>query len=103
VLFWFVYDRLLFLGILAMSIFFDVVVSAQFSEGVVRLGLADYVGPPKDGKRPTGDVTQLATSVQGLLQMQAQINQLVEGLVERKVLRRQDPAAPAEQAPPPVA
>ena len=76
-----------------MSLYFDVVVSAQFSEGVVRLGLADYVGAPQDGKRPTGEVTQLATSVQGLLQMQSQINQLVDGLVERKVLRRQDPAA----------
>lgn len=86
-----------------MSLYFDVVVSAQFSEGVVRLGLADYVGPPQDGKRPTGEVTQLATSVQGLLQMQSQINQLVDGLVERKVLRRQDPAATATPSDPPAA
>ncbi len=77
------------------TIYFDAVVSTQFSEGVVRLGLADYIGPPQDGKRQTGEVTHVATSLPGLVQMQAQINQLVEGLIEKQVLRRQTPPSPS--------
>lgn len=69
--------------------YFDVVVSAQFADGVVRLGVADYTGQTKDGQRTTGPVTHLVTSLPGLVQLQAQINQLVEGLVEKNVLRRQ--------------
>jgi len=73
------------------STFFDAVVSTQFSDGVVRLGVADYIGPPADGQRPTGPTTYLTTTLPGLVQLQIQINQLVEGLVEKQVLRRQTP------------
>ena len=75
------------------STYFDVVVSTQFSDGVVRLGVAEFTGPSNDGKRSTGDVTHLVTSLPGLVQMQSQINQLIEGLVERNVLRRQGETA----------
>jgi hypothetical protein len=75
------------------TIYFDTVLSTQFSDGVVRFGLADYVGPAVDGKRPTGEVTHLATSLSGLLQLQSQINQMVNGLVDKQVLRKQDDPA----------
>ncbi len=71
------------------SAYFDVVVSTQFSDGVVRLGVANFTGPNQDGQRSTGGVTYLVTSLPGLVQMQSQLNQLIEGLVEKNVLRRQ--------------
>lgn len=73
------------------TIYFDTVLTTQFSDGVVRFGVCDFVGAPQDGKRATGDITQLATSLPGLLQLQAQINQLIAGLVEKQILRKQDP------------
>lgn len=76
------------------TIYFDTVITTQFSDGVVRLGVCDFVGAPQDGKRPMGEVTHLATSLPGLLQLQTQINQLIEGLVEKQILRKQDPAPP---------
>lgn len=80
------------------TIYFDAVVSTEMSEGVVRLSVADYSGPPQDGKRQTGSVTKLATSLPGLVQLQAQINQLVDGLIEKQVLRRQTPPSTSAAA-----
>lgn len=80
------------------STYFDTVVSTQFSDAVVRIGVADFTGPAQDGKRPTGEVTYLATSLPGLLQLQGQVQQLIDGLIERKVLKRQD----AKSDPPKV-
>jgi hypothetical protein len=79
-----------------MSVFFDVVVSVQFSDGVVRLNVADFANVSKDGQRTLGPTTQIATTLPGLLQMQGQINQLIDGLVERKVLRKPEPGAPSD-------
>jgi hypothetical protein len=76
-----------------MGVFFDVVVSVQFSDGVARLNVAEVASVSQDGQRVLGAPTQIATSLPGLLQMQGQINQLIDGLIERKVLRKQDPAA----------
>lgn len=76
------------------TIYFDTVLSTQFSDGVIRFGLSDYVGPAVDGKRPTGEVTHLATSLSGLLQLQSQINQMVSGLVDKQVLRKQENSSP---------
>jgi len=81
------------------TIYFDVIINTQLSEGVVRLGVADYVGPPIDGKRQTGDVTQLATSLPGLVQMQAQVNQLVENLIDKGILKRQKPTPMDDDTP----
>lgn len=78
------------------TIFMDVVLSAQVSDGVVRLVVASYQGPEKEGKRPVGDQQQIVTTLPGLLQLQSQINQVVEGLVERKVLRKNETAQPSD-------
>jgi hypothetical protein len=72
------------------TLYFDTVLSAQFSDGVVRFSLSDFVGPPVEGKRPTGEVTQIATSLAGLLQLQSQVKQIIDGLVEKQVLRKQE-------------
>lgn len=82
------------------STFFDAVVSTQFSDGVVRLGVADHIGPSVDGQRPTGEVRYLTTTLPGLVQLQSQINQLVEGLIEKQVLRRQRPTLAADDDKP---
>lgn len=73
------------------TIFFDVVKSSQFSDGVVRFALTDFVGASPDGKRIANeDVTYLATTLPGLLQLQSQVNQMIDGLLEKQVLRKQD-------------
>ena len=77
------------------TIFFDVVKSSQFSDGVVRFALTDFIGAAQDGKRITNEeVTYLATSLPGLLQLQSQVNQMIDGLVEKQVLRKQDSNTP---------
>lgn len=82
------------------TVYFDVIVSTRLSEGVVRLGVADFIGPVEDGKRQTGEVTQLVTSLPGLIQMQAQVNQLVEKLIEKKVLKRDESATKTDDDQP---
>jgi len=73
------------------TIYFDVVKSTQFADGVVRFALADFVGASQDGKRQTSEeATYLATSLPGLLQLQSQVNQMIDGLVEKQVLRKQE-------------
>lgn len=81
------------------TIYFDAIINTQLSEGVVRIGIADYVGPPIDGKRQTGEMTHLATSLLGLVQLQAQVNKLVENLIEKGILKRQTPAQIDEDKP----
>lgn len=72
------------------QIFFDVPVSTQFSNGVVKLGVAEFSGPEKDGKQPVGNQKMILTTLPGLLQFQAQINQLVNELVQRNVLKKNE-------------
>jgi hypothetical protein len=72
------------------QIFFDVPVSAQFSHGVVKLGVAEFTGPEKDGKQPIGNPRTILTTLPGLLNLQAQINQLVKELAERKLIKPND-------------
>jgi hypothetical protein len=72
------------------QIFFDVPVSTQFSNGVVKLGVAEFSGPEKDGKQPIGNQKMILTTLPGLLQFQAQINQLVNELVQRNVLKKNE-------------
>jgi hypothetical protein len=74
------------------QIFFDVPVSTQFSNGVVKLSVAEFSGPEKDGKQPIGNQKMILTTLPGLLQFQAQINQLVNELVQRNVLKKNDMA-----------
>jgi hypothetical protein len=74
------------------QIFFDVPVSTQFSNGVVKLGVAEFSGPEKDGKQSIGNQKMILTTLPGLLQFQAQINQLVNELVQRNVLKKNDMA-----------
>lgn len=78
------------------TIYFDVIKSSQFSDGVVRFALTDFVGAAQDGKRQTNDdVTYLATSLPGLLQLQSQVNQMVDGLVDKQILRKQEKDNPS--------
>jgi len=72
------------------QIFFDVPVSTKFSNGVVKLGVAEFSGPEKDGKQPVGNQKMILTTLPGLLQFQAQINQLVNELVQRNVLKKNE-------------
>lgn len=72
------------------QIFFDVPVSTQFSNGVVKLGVAVFSGPEKEGKQPIGNPKMILTTLPGLVQFQAQINQLVNELVQRNVLKKND-------------
>lgn len=65
-------------------------VSTQFSNGVVKLGVAEFVGPEKDGKQPIGNPRTILTTLPGLLNLQAQINQLVKELAERKLIKPND-------------
>ena len=64
------------------QVFFDVPLSAQFADGAVRIELGIYKGEMKDKKRNVTPGATLVTTLPGILQLQGQINQLVEGLVE---------------------
>jgi len=70
------------------TVFFDQVLSVQFADGVARVSLAPIVSQDKEGKRIMGVPTQIVTTLPGLIQLQAQINQLMEGLVEKNILRK---------------
>jgi len=72
------------------QIFFDVPVSTQFTNGVVKLGVAEFSGPEKEGKQPVGNQKVILTTLPGLLLLQSQINQLVTELVQRKVLKKNE-------------
>lgn len=76
------------------GLFFDAVLSAQLLDGVVRLGVAEVVGPEKDGKRQVSDPKMILTTLTGLLQLQLQINQMVDGLVDKKILTKREDATP---------
>ncbi len=83
------------------QLFFDVSVSAQYSEGIVRLGVAELVGTNQDGKRTLGPTRVILTTLQGMLQLQAQVNQMVDGLVEKGILRKsENPSATNSQSSP---
>ena len=72
------------------GLFFDAVVSSQLLDGVVRLGVAEVVGPEKDGKRQVSEPKMILTTLTGLLQLQAQINQMVDGLVDKNILKKRE-------------
>ena len=72
--------------------FFDVPLSAQFADGTVRIEMGIYKGEIKDKKRNVTPGVTLVTTLPGILLLQGQINQLVEGLVEKKILTKKDSA-----------
>lgn len=74
------------------QVFFDVPLSAQFADGAVRIELGIYKSEMKDKKRNVTPGATLVTTLPGILQLQGQINQLVEGLVEKKILTKKDSA-----------
>ena len=74
------------------QVFFDVPLSAQFADGAVRIELGIYKGEMKDKKRNVTPGATLVTTLPGILQIQWQINKLVEGLVEKKILTKKDSA-----------
>jgi hypothetical protein len=93
-MFFFFSNHSLFLRKNAMTdqVFFDVPLSAQFADGAVRIELGIYKGEMKDKKRNVTPGATLVTTLPGILQLQGQINQLVEGLVEKKILTKKDSA-----------
>lgn len=74
------------------ALFFDAVLSAQLLDGVVRVGVAEVVGPEKDGKRQVSEPKMILTTLTGLLQLQLQINQMVDGLVDKNILKKREEA-----------
>ncbi len=75
------------------QLFFEVVLSSQFSNGIVKIEVASLLGQDKDGKQTISPSKTILTSVTGLIQMQAQLNRFVDELVEKKLLKKNEKAS----------
>lgn len=67
----------------------DGIANIQLVDGVVRFDLVSITEVKKEGAsvRP---VQQVAMSMQGFLRMQAQLNQVIEKLLEQGVIKKLD-------------
>jgi hypothetical protein len=77
------------------QLFFEVVLSSQLSNGIVKIEVASLAGQDKDGKQAITPPKTILTSITGLVQMQAQLNRFVDELVDKKILKKNDKAPTA--------